>query len=68
MDASSVLSSHGISQEVGLTLEDFGYLCPALLNQIDGGACILHGDPPEHGKGGRKQLLCLFPSLNVSIN
>ncbi|XP_028987134.1 zinc transporter ZIP6 [Betta splendens] len=48
MNASSILFSHGISQEGGLSLGDFGYLCPALLNQIDGGACLLHGDPYGH--------------------
>ncbi|KAM4552254.1 zinc transporter ZIP6 isoform 2-T8 [Odontesthes bonariensis] len=48
MNASSVLSSHGMAQGAGLTLGDFGLLCPALLNQIDGGACILHGDAPRH--------------------
>ncbi|KAA8577582.1 hypothetical protein FQN60_010581 [Etheostoma spectabile] len=30
-------------QEVDVTLADFSFLCPALLNQIDGGVCILHG-------------------------
>ncbi|XP_028283175.1 zinc transporter ZIP6 isoform X2 [Parambassis ranga] len=48
LNASSILSSHGMSQEAGVTLGDFSFLCPALLNQIDGGACILHGDASEH--------------------
>ncbi|KAM6919177.1 zinc transporter ZIP6 [Xenentodon cancila] len=48
LNASSILSSHGMSQEVGVSLGDFGYLCPALLNQIDGGACILHEHAPPH--------------------
>ncbi|XP_072219488.1 zinc transporter ZIP6 [Leuresthes tenuis] len=48
LNASSVLSSHGMAQEAGLTLGDFSLLCPALLNQMDGGACILHGDAPRH--------------------
>ncbi|XP_053186829.1 zinc transporter ZIP6 [Scomber japonicus] len=42
LNASSILSSHGMTQEVGVTLGDFSFLCPALLNQIDSGACILH--------------------------
>uniref|UniRef100_A0A8D3DPV0 Zinc transporter ZIP6 n=1 Tax=Scophthalmus maximus TaxID=52904 RepID=A0A8D3DPV0_SCOMX len=39
LNASSILSSHGMSQEVAVTLGDFRYLCPALLNQIDFG-CV----------------------------
>ncbi|XP_037643340.1 zinc transporter ZIP6 isoform X2 [Sebastes umbrosus] len=50
LNASSVLSSHGMTQEMGMTLADFSFLCPALLNQIDGGACILHGGAAEHGE------------------
>ncbi|XP_060940910.1 zinc transporter ZIP6 [Limanda limanda] len=44
LNVSSVLSSHGMSQGGGVTLGDFSFLCPALLNQIDSGACIVHGD------------------------
>uniref|UniRef100_A0A1A7XC96 Zinc transporter ZIP6 n=1 Tax=Iconisemion striatum TaxID=60296 RepID=A0A1A7XC96_9TELE len=62
LNASSLLASHGMSQEVGVALRDFSYLCPALLNQIDRGACIVHGDDssrhqerehkhPEHAHG-----------------
>lgn len=54
LNASSILSSHGMSQEVGVTLQDFSFLCPALLNQIDGGACILHGDVTAHGARDHK--------------
>lgn len=54
LNASSILSSHGMSQEVGVTLADFSLLCPALLNQIDGGACILHGGAAEHGEKDHK--------------
>uniref|UniRef100_A0A3B4GG09 Zinc transporter ZIP6 n=1 Tax=Pundamilia nyererei TaxID=303518 RepID=A0A3B4GG09_9CICH len=49
LNASFILSSHGMSQEAGVTLRDFSFLCPALLNQIDGGACVLHGDASAHG-------------------
>ncbi|CAF89895.1 unnamed protein product [Tetraodon nigroviridis] len=43
LNASSVLSSHGMSQNVGVSFGDFSILCPALLHQIDDGACIVHG-------------------------
>ncbi|XP_063318317.1 zinc transporter ZIP6 [Pelmatolapia mariae] len=49
LNASFILSSHGMSQEAGVTLSDFSFLCPALLNQIDGGACVRHGDASAHG-------------------
>ncbi|CAI5676778.1 zinc transporter ZIP6 [Oreochromis niloticus] len=49
LNASFILSSHGMSQEAGVTLRDFSFLCPALLNQIDGGVCVLHGDASAHG-------------------
>ncbi|CAB1325717.1 unnamed protein product [Coregonus sp. 'balchen'] len=48
MNASSILSSHGMAKGA-LSLSDFSYLCPALLNQIDAKSCILHGNqPPQH--------------------
>ncbi len=56
LSASTILSSHGMSQEVGMTFSDFSFLCPALLNQIDGSACILHGDAAGHGERGRSPL------------
>lgn len=37
-----------MAQEAGVTLSDFSFLCPALLNQIDDGACILHGSAAQH--------------------
>ncbi|KAF7644097.1 hypothetical protein LDENG_00227970 [Lucifuga dentata] len=48
LNASSLLSSHGMSWEMGVTLSDFSIICPALLNQMDAGVCILHGDAPEN--------------------
>uniref|UniRef100_A0A8C7XDK1 Zinc transporter ZIP6 n=2 Tax=Oryzias sinensis TaxID=183150 RepID=A0A8C7XDK1_9TELE len=48
LNASSILTYHGMSQEVGVTLVDFSYLCPALLNQMDSGACIRHKDHQNH--------------------
>ncbi|XP_061696446.1 zinc transporter ZIP6 isoform X2 [Syngnathoides biaculeatus] len=43
-NASSLLASHGMTQDGGVTPDEFAYLCPALLHQIDAGACILHRD------------------------
>ncbi|KAG7526806.1 hypothetical protein JOB18_045407 [Solea senegalensis] len=50
LNAYRLLSSHGMSQEVGMALGDFSYLCPALLNQIDAGACIVHAHTLKDGK------------------
>jgi len=53
LNASSFLSSHGMSPDAAVTLADFGFLCPALLSQIDGGACIRHRGPaPDHEETG----------------
>ncbi|XP_073347143.1 zinc transporter ZIP6 [Pagrus major] len=54
LSASSILSSHGMSQEAGVSVSDFSFLCPALLHQIDGGACILHGRAAGHGERDHK--------------
>ncbi|XP_054623304.1 zinc transporter ZIP6 [Dunckerocampus dactyliophorus] len=51
LNASSILSSHGMTQEGGVTLADFTYLCPALLHQIDAGACILHKGSDQTHRG-----------------
>uniref|UniRef100_A0A8C9ZSY4 Zinc transporter ZIP6 n=1 Tax=Sander lucioperca TaxID=283035 RepID=A0A8C9ZSY4_SANLU len=43
LNASTILSSHGMFQGVDVTLADFSFLCPALLNQIDDevfGLCV----------------------------
>lgn len=45
LNASTLLSAHGMTPEGGLTAGDFSLLCPALLDQLDRGACIRHGDP-----------------------
>uniref|UniRef100_A0A8C8C8Q4 Zinc transporter ZIP6 n=1 Tax=Oncorhynchus tshawytscha TaxID=74940 RepID=A0A8C8C8Q4_ONCTS len=48
LNASSILSSHGMAKGP-LSLSDFSYLCPALLNQIVAKSCILHGNQtPQH--------------------
>lgn len=57
LNASSILSSHGMSQEAAVTASDFSFLCPALLHQIDDGACIVHGGAAGHGAKGRGLLM-----------
>ncbi|XP_051943875.1 zinc transporter ZIP6 isoform X2 [Hippocampus zosterae] len=47
-NASSLLSSHGMRQEGGVSQSDLVLLCPALLHQIDAGACILHQGDDHH--------------------
>ncbi|XP_041103967.1 zinc transporter ZIP6 isoform X2 [Polyodon spathula] len=42
LNASRILSSHGMNMETVLTHVEFSYLCPALLNQIDSKSCIQH--------------------------
>uniref|UniRef100_A0A8C8VGC6 Zinc transporter ZIP6 n=1 Tax=Pelusios castaneus TaxID=367368 RepID=A0A8C8VGC6_9SAUR len=41
-NASKLMLSHGISTQVLLTATEFSYLCPAIINQIDGKYCIVH--------------------------
>ncbi|NXS79841.1 S39A6 protein, partial [Erpornis zantholeuca] len=41
-NASRLMQSHGIGTQVLLTATEFSYLCPALINQIDGKYCIVH--------------------------
>uniref|UniRef100_A0A8C9UBX7 Zinc transporter ZIP6 n=1 Tax=Serinus canaria TaxID=9135 RepID=A0A8C9UBX7_SERCA len=41
-NASKLMQSHGIGTQVLLTATEFSYLCPALINQIDGKYCIVH--------------------------
>ncbi|XP_051465206.1 zinc transporter ZIP6 [Apus apus] len=48
--ASKLMQSHGIGTQVLLTPTEFSYLCPALINQIDGKSCIVHAtsEKAEH--------------------
>ncbi|XP_054841238.1 zinc transporter ZIP6 [Eublepharis macularius] len=41
-NASKLMLSHGINTQVTLTASEFSYLCPAIVNQIDGRHCIIH--------------------------
>ncbi|NXG51238.1 S39A6 protein, partial [Psilopogon haemacephalus] len=40
--ASKLMQSHGMGTQVLLSATEFSYLCPALINQIDGKYCIVH--------------------------
>ncbi|KAK5920133.1 hypothetical protein CgunFtcFv8_023972 [Champsocephalus gunnari] len=42
LNASTILSSHGMSSGGSVSFADFSFLCPALLHQIDDGGCIRH--------------------------
>ncbi|XP_077411651.1 zinc transporter ZIP6 [Vanacampus margaritifer] len=52
-NASSILWSHGMTQEGSVSPSDLALLCPALLHQIDAGACVRHQDDehPDHDHG-----------------
>ncbi|XP_072461375.1 zinc transporter ZIP6 isoform X1 [Notamacropus eugenii] len=41
-NASKLLQSHGMGIQVLLNATEFNYLCPAIINQIDGKSCIVH--------------------------
>ncbi|KYO34613.1 zinc transporter ZIP6 isoform B [Alligator mississippiensis] len=41
-NTSELMRSHGISTQVLLTATEFSYLCPAIMNQIDGKYCLVH--------------------------
>ncbi|XP_015261917.1 PREDICTED: zinc transporter ZIP6 isoform X2 [Gekko japonicus] len=41
-NASKLMLSHGINTQAMLTATEFSYLCPAIVNQIDGRYCIIH--------------------------
>ncbi|OCT74372.1 zinc transporter ZIP6 [Xenopus laevis] len=42
LNASSLLMSHGMGIQVLLGTTEFGYICPAIINQIDRGSCLIH--------------------------
>ncbi|XP_067888683.1 zinc transporter ZIP6-like isoform X2 [Heterodontus francisci] len=42
LNADKLLSSHGIPPQMTLDAEQFGYICPALLDQIESKACFVH--------------------------
>ncbi|XP_072525043.1 zinc transporter ZIP6 [Salminus brasiliensis] len=52
-NATTILELHGMSQEVVLSVQDFSFLCPALLVQIDSKSCFLHADNLSDDKNHR---------------
>ncbi|XP_051879675.1 zinc transporter ZIP6-like isoform X2 [Pristis pectinata] len=50
LNADKLLSSHGMLPRATLSAEQFSYLCPALLDQIESKACIAH-EPGEKYSG-----------------
>uniref|UniRef100_A0A8C3J6U2 Zinc transporter ZIP6 n=1 Tax=Calidris pygmaea TaxID=425635 RepID=A0A8C3J6U2_9CHAR len=68
--ASKLMQSHGIDTQVLLTATEFSYLCPALINQIDGKYCIVHATsekaetPP---KGYSLQIAWIGGFISISI-
>ncbi|NXE23345.1 S39A6 protein, partial [Ardeotis kori] len=68
--ASKLMQSHGIGTQVLLTATEFSYLCPALINQIDGKYCIVHAtsekaeNPP---KGYSLQIAWIGGFISISV-
>ncbi|XP_053322668.1 zinc transporter ZIP6 [Spea bombifrons] len=42
LNASRILSTHGMDVQVLLGEAEFGYICPAIINQIDRQSCLAH--------------------------
>ncbi|MEE6465431.1 hypothetical protein FKM82_006555 [Ascaphus truei] len=42
LNASKLLAYHGIDMQVLLGVTEFGYICPAIINQIDRKSCLIH--------------------------
>ncbi|KAM8966990.1 zinc transporter ZIP6 [Pelodytes ibericus] len=42
LNASRLLNSHGMDVQVLLGEAEFGYICPAIINQIDRQSCLIH--------------------------
>lgn len=68
LNASTLLSSHSMVAESGLTLGDFSLLCPALLDQMDRGACVRHAESTDrhtHHHHGNNQSATTGESRNI---
>ncbi|XP_025966096.2 zinc transporter ZIP6 isoform X1 [Dromaius novaehollandiae] len=69
-NASKLMQSHGIGTQVWLTATEFSYLCPAIINQIDGKYCIVHATsekaetPP---KGYSLQIAWIGGFISISV-
>ncbi|XP_053570560.1 zinc transporter ZIP6 [Bombina bombina] len=42
LNASKLLISHGMDMSMLLGAAEFGYICPAIINQIDRSSCLIH--------------------------
>ncbi|XP_047662469.1 zinc transporter ZIP6 isoform X1 [Tachysurus fulvidraco] len=49
-NATTILQTHGMSQEMTLSVNDFSFLCPALLVQVDFKSCLLHAEKQSEDK------------------
>lgn len=70
LNASTLLSSHGMASERELTAGDFSLLCPALLNQLERGACVRHGEPTDkhpHGNHNHSDHTEVAPSESRNL-
>ncbi|XP_025894150.1 zinc transporter ZIP6 [Nothoprocta perdicaria] len=69
-NASKLMQSHGIGTQAWLTATEFSYLCPAIINQIDGKYCIVHATsekaetPP---KGYSLQIAWIGGFISISV-
>ncbi|KAA0718766.1 Zinc transporter ZIP6 [Triplophysa tibetana] len=63
-NASTILHSHGMVKESGVSVSDFAYLCPALLMQMDSKSCLVH----DNGQlGGIKPIITIIITTTVYI-
>uniref|UniRef100_A0A8D0H2Z7 Zinc transporter ZIP6 n=1 Tax=Sphenodon punctatus TaxID=8508 RepID=A0A8D0H2Z7_SPHPU len=69
-NASKLMLSHGINTQVLLTPAEFSYLCPAIVNQVDGKNCIIHA-ASEKAEAPPKtyslQIAWIGGSISISI-
>uniref|UniRef100_A0A8C5WCG3 Zinc transporter ZIP6 n=1 Tax=Leptobrachium leishanense TaxID=445787 RepID=A0A8C5WCG3_9ANUR len=63
LNASRLLTSHGIDMQVLLGEAEFGYICPAIINQIDRQSCLIH--PPEKATTASETWVGGFISISV---
>eukprot|EP00062_Callorhinchus_milii_P015436 gi/632965685/ref/XP_007899014.1/ PREDICTED: zinc transporter ZIP6 [Callorhinchus milii] len=56
LNAAQLLLTHGMHPQATLTSEQFSYLCPALLDQIDSKVCIIHGNKQIHSENPRPEI------------
>nr|XP_033786545.1 zinc transporter ZIP6 [Geotrypetes seraphini] len=54
LNASRLILSHGMNQHVLMTAFDFGYICPAIVNQIDSKSCLIHATEEMLVEGPQK--------------